>query len=147
MERKKLPVNARLTEVVNYIEKYSTDFDTLKLFQPIGNSLGIFLGNMMCGGSVAKAKAISDSLTDDIKILLLTEAQTDDVRASFEPILRHFKNPTILTPCDQSANEPNKSAYHLALVDSSTVLNFSLNISTLFISVTAAKDSDDQLSL
>lgn len=147
IEERKLPVNARKTQTLNNIEKYRTNLDMLKeLSLGIGNCLGIFMGNMLGGGNIAKAQDIAQSLTADMRILVLTEAQTNDANTTFQPILEHFANTTFFTPCTQSENAPKKAVSHLVLIDSAESLNFSLQVSTLSISVATFKDSDDQLA-
>lgn len=149
MEQRSLPINQRNTIVWNYVEKNGTDYETLKKLQPIGNSLCIFMGNMLIGRHFEKAQVIAESLTEDVKILALTEATTEDIDEAFRPILIHFKEISIFSPCNQAMNGPKKAEYHLVLIDGSNVngLGFSLHVSTLYISVLTIKDSQDKLAL
>lgn len=96
--------------------------------------------NLLQGKHYEKAQVIAKSLTQDVKIVLLTEATNRDVNAVFSPILKLFKTPKLITPHE-------KSAYHLALVDGSEGLNFALHVGSLYISVVSVKDSADKVSL
>lgn len=104
---------------------------------------------MLVGRHLAKALTIADSLTEDVKILALTEAATDDWNTSYGPLKTQFRETTVLTPCTQPLNGPEKSAYHFVLMEGSNAkgLNFSLNVASLFISVSTIKDSDGKLGL
>lgn len=67
------------TLVLNYVEKYNTDYAILDKLKAIGNSLGFFGGNMLRSGTLVKAEAIARSMITDIKIFLLTEALAYDI--------------------------------------------------------------------
>lgn len=149
--QEKLQINDRKNQVFNYVEVHKTDLNTLKILKPLGNSLCFFMANMLGGGATMKAQTIVESLTEDVKMLILTEGQTRNVRKIYDPILRQFKNPNILTPCKQELNAEGveKAMVHLVLMDGPNIkgLNFALQIATLNISVAAITDSDDKVGL
>lgn len=90
------------------------------------------------------------SMTTDVKIVFLTEAKCEDVEITFEPILKFFKEITILTPSQQEANVNKRcSDRHLVLIDGKDAnnLNFAIKIATLSVSVNAIRDSDSKLAL
>lgn len=91
-----------------------------------------------------------ESMTSDVKIVFFIEAQCQDVEKTFKPILKFFKEITILTPSQQEANTNiRRSDRHLVLIDGPVAknLNFALKISTLSISVNIIRDSEDKLAL
>lgn len=106
---------------------------------------------MLKGGTILKAQALAESLTEDAKIILLTEGQTKNVWKIYGPILRHFKDFDMLTPCEQVLNveDAKQSAGHVMLMDGPNTkgLNFALKIATLHITVAAIKDTDDKIAL
>lgn len=105
----------------------------------------------MLGGNIMKAQMIAESLTEDAKMIILTEGQTRNVSKIYEPILQHFKEFSMLTPCEQGLNAEGleKSMGHVILMDGPNVkgLNFALKIATLNITVAATRDSDDKVAL
>lgn len=148
VERKSVKVSERKTILFNYVEESASDHEILKQLEPIGNSLCIFMANMMNGRYFQRAQVIEQSLTKDVKILALSEATSDDVEKQFKPILQHFNEISVLSPCEQTV-DGKKSSYSLVLVDGSSIddLEFSFHIATLFITVAALKDSRGKLGL
>lgn len=133
---------------MNSTEKYYTDRESLDSLQIVGNVLGLFMGNMLRGGTVAKAKEVAKSLTTDMKIIILTEALAHDLKTVYHPILSHFEEASILI-APRIPTCAKKAADQLVLFDGPIMkgLNFALRVSTLNISVVATKDSDDKMSL
>lgn len=104
---------------------------------------------MLNGRYFDKARVIAENLTEDMKILVLTEVNCNDVEKVFSPILVNFEELSIFTPCTQVLNGPKHASYHLVLMNGPNVdgLGFSLQISTLHISVSPIKDSQDKVAL
>lgn len=145
-----LPINTCNSQVVNLVEKYRTDLGTLDKFKAIGNSLGIFMGNMLHGKFELKSQVIVKSLTTDIKLLVLTEARSSDEDKDFKPILAILENPVILSSYGHAiTKEVNKNTRHVLIMDgpSENELNFAFVVFTLSISVTAIRDSDNKPAL
>lgn len=104
---------------------------------------------MLIGRHFEKSRVITENITEDVKIFALTEATTKDIDEAFRPILANFKEKSIFSPCNQIADGPRKADYHLVLINGSNVngLGFTLHVSTLYISVSTMKDSQDKLAL
>lgn len=98
MTQRALPIAQRKSIIYENVEEFHTDYEILKKCKPIGNSLGIFLSNLMNGKHLEKAKAIVNSLTEDVKILVLTESKCTDINITLRPILSLFKNPNLAHP-------------------------------------------------
>lgn len=89
-------------------------------------------------------------MTTDVKIFLLTEALASDMNATYDPILKNFKEATVLvSPGNPIGIKANNQAGHVVLFDGPNAkgLNFNLTISTLNVSVVAITDSDNRMAL